>query len=229
MTNTDQTVATEKNKGPRRLRSEQRRREILEAAMATFGARGYRNGSLGEIADQVGITHAGILHHFGSKNQLLLEVLDYRDEADVEQLEGRHPPEGMPLFRHLVDTARNNTTRPGIVQTYAVLSADSVTDDHPAQDYFRTRFTGLRSMIARSLAQICNPDAMPSDAAIDTAASAIIGVMDGLQVQWLLDDRAVDLPDATAFAIDAILTALVAGRTGQRLGASTPPDETPHR
>ena len=197
-----------KEKGPRQLRSEQRRQEILRAAAATFGARGYRNGSLGEIADQVGITHAGILHHFGSKN---------RDQVDVEQLEGQHPPEGLPLFKHLVDTARNNTRRPGIVQTYAVLSADSVTDDHPAQGYFRDRFTGLRTMIGRSLAQICDPDDMPSDSDIDTAASAIIGVMDGLQVQWLLDDAAVDLPEATAFAIDAILSALIAGRTGERL------------
>lgn len=217
MTDADGTVAATKEKGPRQLRSEQRRQEILRAATATFGARGYRNGSLGEIADQVGITHAGILHHFGSKHRLLLEVLDYRDQVDVEQLEGQHPPEGLPLFQHLVETARKNTTRPGIVQTYAVLSADSVTEDHPAQDYFRDRFAGLRALIARSLTQLCDPDAMPSDTAIDTAASAIIGAMDGLQVQWLLDDNAVDLPDATAFAIDAILSALVSGRTGARL------------
>jgi len=201
----------------RERRTAARRAEILRAAMDVFGARGYKSGSLGEIAEQVGMTHAGILHHFGSKNQLLLEVLDYRDEVDVESLEGHHPPEGMPLFRHLVDTARLNATRPGIVQTYAVLSADSVTDDHPAQDYFRRRFVGLREMIARSLAQVCDPERPPSQRDLDTAAAAIIGVMDGLQVQWLLDDINVDLPYATAFAIDAILTALVAGRTGDRL------------
>ncbi|MGH8794882.1 MAG: TetR/AcrR family transcriptional regulator [Stackebrandtia sp.] len=208
----------ERPDSPRRQRSAKRRNEILRAATDIFGARGYRNGSLGEIADKVGITHAGILHHFGSKNQLLLEVLDYRDRVDdVEDLEGRHPPEGMPLFRHLVETARRNTARPGIVQTYAVLSADSVTDNHPAQDYFRDRFTGLRAMIAASLKQVCDPDDMPPDSDVDTAASAIIAVMDGLQVQWLLDDVNVDLPYATAFAIDAILAALVARRTGDRL------------
>ncbi|ADD42297.1 TetR/AcrR family transcriptional regulator [Stackebrandtia nassauensis] len=205
------------NKSLRQRRTAKRREDILRAATEIFGNRGYKSGSLTEIAEQVGMTHAGILHHFGSKNQLLLAVLDYRDEADVQDLEGKHPPEGMDLFKHLVDTARLNSTRPGIVQTYAVLSADSVTDNHPAQDYFRDRFTELRAMIARSLSQICEPDAMPSSAALDTAASAIIGVMDGLQVQWLLDDINVDLPHATAFAIDAILAALVAGRTGSRL------------
>lgn len=201
----------------REQRTAMRREQILRAATEIFGSRGYRNGSLAEIAEQVGMTHAGILHHFGSKNQLLLEVLDHRDAADVKHLEGRHPPEGLELFRHLVETARLNAGRPGIVQTYAVLSADSVTDDHPAQQYFRDRFTELREMIARSLRQVCDPDRMPTGDQLDTAASAIIGVMDGLQVQWLLDDANVDLPAATAFAIDAILTALVAGRTGDRL------------
>lgn len=209
-----------KSAGPpsqREQRTALRRKQILRAATAIFGARGYRNGSLSEIAEQVGMTHAGILHHFGSKNQLLLEVLDYRDEEDVQNLEGKHPPEGLALFRHLVATARRNTTRPGIVQTYAVLSADSVTDNHPAQEYFRDRFTELRSIIARSLEQVCDAGAMPTATDLDTAAAAIIAVMDGLQVQWLLDDVNVDMPRATAFAIDAILTALVAGRTGDRL------------
>ncbi|HZE41575.1 MAG TPA: TetR/AcrR family transcriptional regulator [Stackebrandtia sp.] len=204
----------------RRQREERtalRRKEILRAATEIFGTRGYKSGSLTEIAEQVGMTHAGILHHFGSKNQLLLAVLDYRDEQDVQDLEGKHPPEGMALFKHLVATARYNAKRPGIVQTYAVLSADSVTENHPAQDYFRDRFTELRVMLIRSLRQICDPERMPSESELDTAASAIIGVMDGLQVQWLLDDGAVDLPQSTAFAIDAILAALVAGRTGDRL------------
>lgn len=43
------------------------------------------------------------------------------------------------------------------------------------------------------------------------AASAIIGVMDGLQVQWLLDPDAVHLAESTAFAIEAIVAAAVAG------------------
>ncbi|NTW38886.1 MAG: helix-turn-helix transcriptional regulator, partial [Cellulomonadaceae bacterium] len=50
----------------------ERRRDILEAALEIFGAKGYNKGPLAEIAEQVGMTHAGILHHFGSKDELLL-------------------------------------------------------------------------------------------------------------------------------------------------------------
>jgi AcrR family transcriptional regulator len=177
--------------------------------MATFGTRGYHNGSLEEVAGQVGMTRAGVLHHFGSKDQLLIEVLEYRDRADVEHLEGRHAPAGLDLFRHLIATARENMERPGIVQTYTVLSAESVTDAHPGQAWFRARYQGLRGLLVDSLRQVCGPDSRSGDAEIEAAAETIIAVMDGLQIQWLLDPDAVDLARSTAFAIEAILTAVV--------------------
>jgi len=189
-----------------------RREEILQAAMETFGSRGYYNGSLGEVAERVGMTHAGVLHHFGSKDRLLLEVLEYRDRTDVEHLEGHQPPGGLGLFHHLVTTARLNAQRPGIVQTYAVLSAEAVTEDHPGQDWFRERYTELRRLVGAALTEVCADDDPPSPADLDAAAASVLAVMDGLQIQWLLDRDAVDLAGATAFAIDAILTAAVLGK-----------------
>lgn len=189
-----------------------KREEILRAAMATFGTRGYKNGSLAEIAEQVGMTHTGVLHHFGSKDQLLLEVLEFRDRTDVEHLQGQHIPGGLDLFRHLVTTARVNAQRPGLVQTYAVLSAESVTDDHPAKDFFRSRYVTLRAHVAEALREVCAADDPPGDREVDAAAAAILAVMDGLQVQWLLDPELVELPYSTAFAIEAILSAAVQGR-----------------
>jgi len=186
-----------------------RRQEILGAAMATFGAKGYYNGSLVEIAEKVGITHAGVLHHFGSKDQLLIEVLEYRDRADAEPLKGHQAPTGLDLFRHLIATARANTDRPGIVQTYTVLSAESVTDGHPGQAWFQARFQGLRGLLVESLKQVCGPQNLRSETEIELAAGAIVAVMDGLQIQWLLDPEAVDLAGSTAFAIEAILAAVV--------------------
>jgi AcrR family transcriptional regulator len=189
-----------------------RREEILRAAMETFGARGYYNGSLAEVAERVGMTHAGVLHHFGSKDRLLLEVLEYRDRSDVEHLEGRQPPGGLALFHHLVKTARLNAQRPGIVQTFAVLSAEAVTEDHPGQDWFRDRYTELRRLVTEALAEVCADDDPPDAADLASAAASVLAVMDGLQIQWLLDPDAVDLAQATAFAIDAILASAIAGK-----------------
>jgi AcrR family transcriptional regulator len=187
----------------------ERRRRILRAAMTTFGSKGYNNGPLTEIAEQVGMTHAGILHHFGSKDQLLVEVLRYRDETDVEGLAEQRIPDGIELFRHLVRTAFANEDRPGIVQTYAVLSAESVTDDHPGRPYFEDRYRTLRGEIAAAFRVVCAERGIAAPDTIDRAAAGILAVMDGLQVQWLLARDDVELARASEFAIEALVSAVV--------------------
>ena len=204
---------------PRRTRPSkaQRREEILAAATRVFGSKGYHAGSLVDVAEQVGITHAGVLHHFGSKDKLLWAVLEYRDRVDVEHLEGQHIPGGLDLFRHLMTTARMNAERRGIVQAYAVLTGESVTDGHPAATWVTERFAVLRGEITGALLQVAQDrGAELDDRRARRAASAVIGVMDGLQVQWLLDPDAVDLAEDTAFAIEAILAAALAGPDAPR-------------
>jgi AcrR family transcriptional regulator len=187
----------------------ERRQEIVRAAARTFGTKGYQKGSLIEIAEQVGMTHAGVLHHFGSKEALLIAVLEYRDAEDMEAREGQKMPLGIDLFRHLCVTALVNTRREGLVQTYAVLTGESVTENHPARGFVVTRFASLRGYIEDALRDVCGPDL--EESVCRQAAASIVGVMDGIQLQWLLDKDAVDLPEATAFAIEAIVAAVMAG------------------
>ncbi|MCL1868882.1 MAG: TetR/AcrR family transcriptional regulator [Promicromonosporaceae bacterium] len=203
--------ATRPKSGPRPETLE-RRREILRAATETFGAKGYNRGPLTEIAEKVGMTHAGILHHFGSKNELLLEVLQYRDDTDVAELPDHHIPDGADLFRHLVRTVRLNALRAGIVQAYAVLSAESVTDDHPARAFFEQRYATLRAEVAHAFRAMCQEAGVEAPDTVDKAAASILAVMDGLQVQWLLDPTAVDLAQASEFAIEAVVAQVLTPR-----------------
>jgi AcrR family transcriptional regulator len=202
------------NNPPRRvpkMRQEtiQRREDILKAALQTFGSKGYNKAPLTEIADQVGMTHTGVLHHFGSKDKLLLEVLSYRDETDVAHLAGKHIPGGIDLFGHLVRTALLNSQRAGIVQAYAVLSAESVTDDHPAREFFRGRYATLRGEVRTAFEEVCDAEGVTDRSKIDDGSAAILAVMDGLQVQWLLAPDEVDLARSTEFAIRAILAGVL--------------------
>ena len=192
----------------------ERRQEIVRAAAKTFGSKGYQRGSLIAIAEQVGMTHAGVLHHFGSKEQLLIAVLEYRDQEDLVLLADRKFPEGLELFWHLTRTAVANTRREGIVQTYAAITGESVTENHPARNFVIERFSALRGYIEDALRIVCGPGL--SDDVCTYAATSIIGVMDGVQLQWLLDKEAVDLPEATRFAIEAILVAAMAGTKRSR-------------
>src|SRR4051812_7297177 len=52
------------------------RKAILAAAADVFAENGYRGTSLTEIANRVGMTQPGLLHHFSTKDQLLLAVVE---------------------------------------------------------------------------------------------------------------------------------------------------------
>ncbi|WP_061960828.1 TetR/AcrR family transcriptional regulator [Demequina flava] len=186
-----------------------RREEILKASLEIFGSKGFNKGPLAEIAEQVGMTHAGVLHHFGSKDKLLVEVLRYRDSADLQDLEGQHIPDGADLFRHLVRTAFDNEQRPGIVQAYAVLSAESVTDKHPGHEYFVERYATLRVQLADAFHIMCEEHGVTDQTTVDHAAASILAVMDGLQVQWLLQPDSIELAETSAFAIETLVTAVL--------------------
>lgn len=62
---------------PRRRRSaEDAKRAILDAAEARFAARGPAGIRLQQIAADVGVSHPTILHHFGSREDLMRAVME---------------------------------------------------------------------------------------------------------------------------------------------------------
>src|SRR4051812_19305266 len=64
----------------------ERREAILHAANEVFAAQGFHKAALSTIAKQVGLSEPGLLHHFPSKEHLLLELLAMRHEHDAERV-----------------------------------------------------------------------------------------------------------------------------------------------
>ncbi|CAM4276351.1 transcriptional regulator BetI [Mycobacterium basiliense] len=54
----------------------QRRRQLLDALVANFAAHGVGDRSLRDVATAVGTSHRMLLHHFGSRENLLVAVVD---------------------------------------------------------------------------------------------------------------------------------------------------------
>ncbi|CAN5221229.1 TetR/AcrR family transcriptional regulator [soil metagenome] len=183
-----------------------RRQIILDEATALFGEVGYRAASLREIATRVGISHPGLLHHFPAKQALLLAVLEHRDEVDAERF-GLDHLQGVELLRHMVDLVEFNATRPGIVELYCVLSAESTAADHPAHDFFMARYARFVGQCvggfegARAAGRL-RPGIEP-----DAAGHAFVALMDGLQVQWLLDRHSVDMAAVLRATLSELLVA----------------------
>ncbi|MFF3148912.1 TetR/AcrR family transcriptional regulator, partial [Streptomyces sp. NPDC057927] len=51
-----------------RARSEERRAEIVRAALEVIAERGYRGASMASVAERVGLTQQGLLHYFPTKD-----------------------------------------------------------------------------------------------------------------------------------------------------------------
>ena len=68
-------------------KSKQTRRSILDSALQVFAESGYRSGSLRDVAEQVGMSEAGLLHHFTNKSALLSAVLEHRDDVTRERFD----------------------------------------------------------------------------------------------------------------------------------------------
>jgi AcrR family transcriptional regulator len=176
-------------RGPYR-KTAARQREILDAALAVFGRSGYRAGSIREIAEAVGMSQAGLLHHFESKDALLTAVLRHRDDLSKPH----YPREGsiQTLFA-TADIARFNMTHRGAVELYCVLSAEATAADHPAHRYFADRYNWLRSVMLEAFQQMARTGELRPGVDPAVAARSTLAVMDGLQIQWLLDSASVDM------------------------------------
>src|ERR1700730_17872534 len=55
-------------------RSPGRRSEILDAFVRYVAERGYERTNIGDIADELGMSKGTIVHHFGTKSQMLREL-----------------------------------------------------------------------------------------------------------------------------------------------------------
>jgi AcrR family transcriptional regulator len=169
------------------------RSQIIEKATALFGEVGYRSASLREIASRCGISHPGLLHHFASKELLLQAVLERRDRVDAEWL-GLHESRGVETLARLVALVAHNAGQRGLVELFATLSAEATSPEHPAHGYFVERYRGAIAGIGEAFREAQADGALRDGVDPDGAARELVALMDGLQVQWLLDPSATDMP-----------------------------------
>ncbi|TDO59033.1 TetR family transcriptional regulator [Kribbella sp. VKM Ac-2571] len=174
-----------------------KRAEILRAALEVIARHGYRKTSTRELAAAAGLSEAGMLHYFGSKEQLFEAVLRARDEADLARFETGDP------IDNLTAIVRHNGSVPGLVQLYSTFSAEAGDPEHGSHQYFVERYAGIRAALtdavrARQAAGTLNASADP-----ETIATLLIALSDGLQVQSQYELQA-DTADLFSHLLDLL-------------------------
>ena len=187
---------TENNQTSKKTRVRRdRREEILQEAGRLFGIHGFRGTSLSSIAEAVDLTEPGLLHYFPSKVHLLQSVLAYRDQQDNEKYKALLDIGENTIFESLEDLVEKNEEIPGLIRLFTILVGESIRDDHPAHDYFLNRYSELRKGFADQLMLFIESERLNADVDVNQLSTLIAAVMDGLQIQWLLDPEQVSMTD----------------------------------
>ena len=187
-----------------------RRTRILHIAMEEFAENGYRGASLARIAERAELSQPGLLHHFRTKEELLAATLDLRDEMDSERFadaDGK-PVTGLAVLTVLADLVAHNQRIPGLVQLFTVLSAESVTADHPAHAWAHSRYRRIRTLIGDGLRAGIEAGEIRADVDVDAHVMRLIAMMDGLQQQWLVEPAAVDMAAVFQGYVDEVVEAV---------------------
>jgi TetR/AcrR family transcriptional regulator, fatty acid metabolism regulator protein len=74
---TDRSIAVDV---ARATRQEEKRRQILEAAIRVFARGGFHTSRVGDIAEEAGVAHGLLYHYFSSKDELLETI--FRESWD---------------------------------------------------------------------------------------------------------------------------------------------------
>jgi AcrR family transcriptional regulator len=159
-----------------------RREEILQAALEVFSVQGYRGAPMADVAARVGLTLAGVLHYFPSKEELLAAVLERRDKGLTPWFLQKWESSGS--FRESVhELMVHSMSSPHDLQLFVTMSAESTDPEHPSHAYFQERYRISRKHFNEVLAQAKERGEIHPSA----SGPALVAVLDGLQMQWLLD------------------------------------------
>jgi len=164
-----------------------RREQIVAAAIAVFGELGFAGGSIRTIADRVGVSHATLLQHFGSKEGLLTAVLQEWDRRTVEA--SLADVVGLDYFRRLPEVMAAHTSNRGLLELFATIAAEATNPGHPAHSFIQARYTDNLATLTTHLQQAVDAGhvAPLTPVEIHVEVRLVTAVLDGIGLQWLLD------------------------------------------
>lgn len=173
-------MANVKQRGPY-AKGEQKRAEILDHAVEAFGTFGYHATSMREIAAACGLSQAGLLHYYPSKEDLLMALVKRREQNQL----ATQSEDSDEWLNQLIKRVAKNEREVTVTQLWASLAAEATDPGFPLHELFKDRYMHLRETWAVEFAKLADHTRPTEEDKLKAALLAAI--WDGLQQQWLLD------------------------------------------
>ncbi|MGO4535119.1 TetR/AcrR family transcriptional regulator [Leifsonia sp. 2MCAF36] len=182
-------------------RATSRREALFEAVIESVGTHGFERASLRDIAARAGMSHAGLLSHFSSKEELLLAALENAEQQDHREVSAiiAQGASDREVIETLVRRATDDRDKARQWLALVVASSDPT---HPAHEYFRERHARFRRQVELVAANPDNVTVGLFDP--ETRATLYRAVLDGLRLEWLVSPE-TDVVAAAGRFTDLIL------------------------
>ncbi len=163
-----------------------RKELIIDVATRFLARNGARGTTLGEIAAEAGVSQAGLLYHFSTKDDLLHAVLDRRDEFEDALLWGDGPDPGLRIFEIIAEIVGSWSERPEIVGLVAVLVAENVGYDGALRPRLASKYRLTVDRLASTLRAAQLRGEVRADVDAHLKSIEILAFLSGLEMAWLV-------------------------------------------
>ena len=163
-------------------KGEDRKQRILAVAQRLLARNGGRGTTLGQIAQEAGVTPAGLLHHFESKEQLLHAVLDARDADDDANAD-----RAGDILEQLERVTERFRRSPGLIGIFTVLLSENLDPEAPLHVRFLNRYRAAVDTVAEGIRRGQRDGRYRTDLDPAVKAREIVAFLYGMETSWLLD------------------------------------------
>lgn len=160
--------------------------DIVDAALELFSTEGIHGASIATIAGRVGLTDAGLLHHFPSRDALVEAALARSVELQVEQMKEYAAPGGLAAIRALAAWGSVMEETPELMVFSTLVSADATRPDSLLREWAQRRYEALTALLAGLLREAIARGEIRADLDPEWEAASLIAFVDGIRLQWLL-------------------------------------------
>lgn len=198
MTTSDTVAETDK----RVARGDARRAAILAAATREFGRKGYETTRIADIARAAGVTDAGVLHHFSTKQDLFMAVVERREE--VYQSVRLPAASVRELFDGFIAAVRAAADEPDLLRFRVMLTGASRIEGHPVEGRAQRTLEAALDALVPFVARRIEDGEIAEGTEPQQVILELLALNEGIRDQWsILPDR-IDYVGTFTAAVDAL-------------------------
>jgi TetR/AcrR family fatty acid metabolism transcriptional regulator len=198
---------------------EDRRRQILDAAVRVFGQKGFTQCRVSDIAEEAGVAYGLVYHYFASKDEVLdtlfLERWDVLvaliQDIDRQEIPARDKLYAIASF--IVDSYRHDPDLMKVIIVEVTRAANSFGRTHLGK--IREAYAGIAGIVERGQADGEFKDTITPQ----FAALAFYGAIEQVLTGWIfefLPRGDAEYEQAKAFVVETICGGLDAAKTAAR-------------